>query len=54
MRKLFNSGICYLATKNPCTDCRVKNKCLECDKNCEYVLAIYNEIVKNIKQKENR
>lgn len=52
-KKLYDSGICYWAGKNPCTDCRDKSKCLECDKSFEYVLAIHNEIVKNIKQKEN-
>ena len=51
--KLYDSGICYWAGKNPCTDCRDKSKCLECDKSFEYVLSIHNEIVKNIKENKN-
>lgn len=52
--KLFEPGICYWATKNPCTDCRDKSKCIECDKSCEYVLAIHNEIIKEIKKNEEQ
>lgn len=52
MERLFDSGICYGATLNPCTKCRDKSKCLECTKACEYVQSIYEELVKNIKKEQ--
>ena len=53
MEKLFDPGVCYWATLNPCTDCQDKSRCMDCTKSCEYVLKIQTEIIKNMKRKKN-
>jgi hypothetical protein len=46
--KTYDPLICCLVMQNPCTDCRDKSKCLDCPKACEYVQAIYNELVRKL------